>query len=762
MDAVGAKTVVSENIEVHGGGRYLVTRYSDGSKDVKNIGPVTANTGDKPAPAPDVPRPAPEQDQAPTVVSDEVIEYKGRRIRNIKYSDGSSTANDIGPVPVTEVSTNIIIDGINKVKRVTYSDGKVKDSVIGLSDAEINRRNAERVEQQKQQKLEEERKRNEELNASASLADIDAALYEPPPTTSPEPPIASPANQDPAVVTDPPPATEPSTPPAGMDDYLAATGVGSQEPEFQFPDLPPSGGAPGGPPAPSFVTDDKPDKPFPTVPPAGGPPAPEFTTTSVTTSPDTGTGQTEFVPEDPGAAMAASQGTGQPPVQEEPPAVPSTGIDDIPVFEVQGSTKPETKPPATTGIDDIEEFTGQGAPPPERPKGYDSDRSGSPVASAPSQYTILNEYYSNFAEKAKAYPELQLSNVESEKKFLDFYESIGGGDVGNALNLFLADEEKQRVQRVQEEKQQAQKREIDADLKRQQEEGRAAAEGQTEFNIDDIEEFTGRDDDQPKEETGRDAYELATGVGSQDVEKEDEEAEEKYNPLDFMPEIKDRLEATPDDSDEKKAEAGRAEYELKTGVGSQDTDDDEAPFMPAESDTTPSMDKLETPEDKFLDNYNAAFATQLQAYPNLQLNAADVFAEFGEFYNEIDGGDVNTAVSLFLSEKEQERADAEKRAVEKQEREKREADEAKKERQRQQDIDDAERYMADAASRALEEREAEESERERKQQEQAEADTKRFEELKDLVRSKKDPSLVNLAQESPNVRQALSEWFSSN
>ena len=436
MDAVGAKRVVSERIEVRGGGRYLVTTYSDGTRDVKNVGAVTANPGNPPVsntgmpddgasafdPV-DVPRSAPKQVGSPlvfdsgdnkirrvffddgsstqsiigpsdavvqrreqeeaererqrlleeknrrereereretrrkeeerlyfleqdrkreeerqrlasTVVSDEIIENDGRRIRQIKYGDGRVEANDIGPIPVTIVSEDIIIDGINKIRQVRYSDGTIKADVIGLSDAEINRRNEERVEQQRQKQQEEERKRLEELNASAGLAEIDEVLNEPPPTIAPEPPIASPTIPDDGAL----PVTAPSIPDDGATQDLPPV-VTTPEPEPPSP-LDGSVRPAGGPPEPSFVTDDTPDEPFPTVPPAGGPPSPSFTTTSVTAKPDTGTGQTEFVPEDPGAAMAAMQGNGKPPVQEAPPTVPSTGIDDIPVFEGQGSTKP--------------------------------------------------------------------------------------------------------------------------------------------------------------------------------------------------------------------------------------------------------------------------------------------------------------------------------------------------------------------------------------------------------------------------------------
>ena len=68
----------------------------------------------------------------------------------------------------------------------------------------------------------------------------------------------------------------------------------------------------GAPPAPTMAQMQAPNPVSPldgSVRPSGGPPAPSFTTTNVATGPDTGVGQTEFVPQDPGAAMAAMQGT---------------------------------------------------------------------------------------------------------------------------------------------------------------------------------------------------------------------------------------------------------------------------------------------------------------------------------------------------------------------------------------------------------------------------------------------------------------------
>tara|TARA_R100000234_G_scaffold84798_1_gene53931 strand:- start:6600 stop:11486 length:4887 start_codon:yes stop_codon:yes gene_type:complete len=914
LDAVGAKRVVSERIEVRGGGRYLVTTYSDGTDDVKQIGPATANPGTPPVsntgmpddsasafdPV-DVPRSAPKQVGSPlvfdsgdnkirrvffddgsttqsiigpsdavvqrreqeeaeresqrlleeknkrereesereakrkederlyfieqdrkreeerqrlasTVVSDEIIENDGRRIRQVKYGDGRIEADDIGPIPVTIVSEDIIIDGINKIRQVRYSDGTIKADVIGLSDAEINRRNEERVAQQRQKQQEEERKRLD----GALLAEVDEVLNEPPPTTAPAPPIA--ANQDPNIITtDPPPAadtsptTEPSTPPAGMDDYLSATGVGSQEVEFQYPDVKPA----GGPPAPSFVTDDTPDEPFPTVPPAGGPPAPEFIVDSTTDAADTTKSQTDFVPVNVPANQDPNVVT-PPPVIEKEPVIQKPVNQDPNVVTYEPPPKPEEET-VVTGMADYLAATGVGSQEPKSPldgsvkpgggpeqpsfvtddkadgadtgtsvtdfiptnvilndeearaeqdrinnlrdkerideelrlenerlkkeeedrkrqeeekrqaeqdnlyqtyvsaiKANPTDRnvvpwntlepelrqrltdftnspeyfalfpnnataSSTPVNQDPGVVTldtdpepsvevsepvdvekplteqqILDTYYNNFATQLAAYPELELFNVESQGEFLDFYNSIGGGDVTNALNLFFADKDQQRID--------AENRQKGEDAIRE-----AALAG-------DKEEET----DPPP---GLEEYLKFTGVGSQDVPEEDKsvpanqdtsvvtlddqpveeevEEEEKLDPLDFLPEIKEKVEDT-----------------------------------------------------------------------------SEVIVD--------DGDDEATR-----------KAEEERKA-----REAEEAEEAEKERQRQKDIDDANRYMDEAVAKRTQDqlnREAREAEAARAAQA---AEDQKFVELTDALRGK-PTTAVNFNELEPNLRKRLLDWFSS-
>jgi hypothetical protein len=107
-----------------------------------------------------------------------------------------------------------------------------------------------------------------------------------------------------------------------------AQGAGSSQPANMPPPPPPPPPAPpapqptmaqmqgtGAPPAPQPTMAEM-QAPNPVSPldgsvrPSGGPPALSFTTTNVATGPDTGVGQTEFVPQDPGAAMAAMQGGG--------------------------------------------------------------------------------------------------------------------------------------------------------------------------------------------------------------------------------------------------------------------------------------------------------------------------------------------------------------------------------------------------------------------------------------------------------------------
>ena len=914
LDAVGAKRVVSERIEVRGGGRYLVTTYSDGTDDVKQIGPATANPGTPPVsntgmpddsasafdPV-DVPRSAPKQVGSPmvfdsgdnkirrvffddgsttqsiigpsdavvqrreqeeaerekqrlleeknkrereesereakrkederlyfieqdrkreeerqrlasTVVSDEIIENDGRRIRQIKYGDGRIEANDIGPIPVTIVSEDIIIDGINKIRQVRYSDGTIKADVIGLSDAEINRRNEEKVAQQKQQQQEEERKRLD----GALLAEVDEVLNEPPPTTAPAPPIA--ANQDPNIITtDPPPAadtsptTEPSTPPAGMDDYLSATGVGSQEVEFQYPDVKPA----GGPPAPSFVTDDTPDEPFPTVPPAGGPPAPEFIVDSTADAADTTKSQTDFVPANVPANQDPNVVTPPPVIEKEPviqkpvnqdpnvvtyepppkpeeetvtstsPTVPVNQDPSIvtPESPLDGTVKPsggseqpsfvtdDTADGADTGtsvtdfiptnvilndeearaeqdrinnLRDKERIDEELRLENERLKKEEEDRkrqeeekrqaeqdnlyqtyvsaikanptdrnvvpwntlepelrqrltdftnspeyfalfpnnataSSTPVNQDPGVVTldtdpepsvevsesidaekplterqILDTYYNNFATQLAAYPELELFNVESQGEFLDFYNSIGGGDVTNALNLFFADKDQQRID--------AENRQRGEDAIRQ-----AALDGNKEEETD--------------PPPGLEEYLKFTGVGSQDVPEEDKsvpanqdtsvvtlddqpveeevEEEEKLDPLDFLPEIKEKVEDT-----------------------------------------------------------------------------SEVIVD--------DGDDEETR-----------KAEEERKA-----REAEEAEEAEKERQRQKDIDDANRYMDEAVAKRTQDqldREARESEAARAAQA---AEDQKFVELTDALRGK-PTTAVNFNELEPNLRKRLLDWFSS-
>ena len=927
MDAVGAKRVVSERIEVRGGGRYLVTTYSDGTDDVKQIGPATANPGTPPVsntgmpddgasafdPV-DVPRSAPkqvnsivfdsgdnkirrvffddgsttqsiigpsdavvqrreqeeaererqrlleeknrrereererearrkeeerlyflEQDRkreeerqrlASTVVSDEIIENNGRRIRQIKYGDGRIEANDIGPIPVTIVSEDIIIDGINKIRQVRYSDGTIKADVIGLSDAEINRRNAERVAQQRQQQQEEERKRIEELEAGALLAEVDEVLNEPPPTTAPAPPIA--ANQDPNIITtDPPPAadtsptTEPSTPPAGMDDYLSATGVGSQEVEFQYPDVKPA----GGPPAPSFVTDDTPDEPFPTVPPAGGPPAPEFIVDSTTDAADTTKSQTDFVLANAPANQDPNVVTPPPVIEKEPviqkpvnqdpnvvtyepppkpeeetvtstsPAVPANQDPSIVTSKspLDGSVKPSGGPeqpsfvtddkvdgpdtgtsvtdfiPTDVILDDEEaraeqdrinqrrekerideelrlenerlkkeeedrkrqeeekrqaeqdtlyqtyvsaikanptdrnvvpwstlepelrqrltDFTNSpeyfalfpnNATAPSTPVNQDpgvvtldTDPEPSVEVSEPvdaekplTEQQILDTYYNNFATQLAAYPELELFNVESQGEFLDFYNSIGGGDVTNALNLFFADKDQQRID--------AENRQKGEDAIRE-----AALAG-------DKEEET----DPPP---GLEEYLNITGVGSQDVTEEDKpvpanqdpsvvtlddepvevEEEEKPDPLDFLPEIKEKIEAT-----------------------------------------------------------------------------SEVI---------VDDGDDEATRKAEEERKAREAEEAAEAELLRQERE----EEAEKERQRQKDIDDANRYMDEAVAKRTQDqlnREAREAEAATAAQA---AEDQKFVELTDALRGK-PTTAVNFNELEPNLRKRLLDWFSSD
>lgn len=105
-----------------------------------------------------------------------------------------------------------------------------------------------------------------------------------------------------------------------------AQGAGSSQPANMPPPPPPPPPAPpapqptmaqmqgtGAPPAPTMAEMQAPNPVSPldgSVRPSGGPSVPSFTTTNVATGPDTGVGQTEFVPQDPGAAMAAMQGGG--------------------------------------------------------------------------------------------------------------------------------------------------------------------------------------------------------------------------------------------------------------------------------------------------------------------------------------------------------------------------------------------------------------------------------------------------------------------
>ena len=136
------------------------------------------------------------------------------------------------------------------------------------------------------------------------------------------------------------------TAPANQQPSMAdAQGTGASQPANMLPPPPPPPPAPpapqptmaqmqgtGAPPAPTMAQMQAPNPVSPldgSVRPSGGPPAPSFTTTNVATGPDTGVGQTEFVPQDPGAAMAAMQGGGN--VASAPPVSQPT------MAEMQGS-----------------------------------------------------------------------------------------------------------------------------------------------------------------------------------------------------------------------------------------------------------------------------------------------------------------------------------------------------------------------------------------------------------------------------------------
>ena len=903
MDAVGAKRVVSERIEVRGGGRYLVTTYSDGTDDVKQIGPATANPGTPPVsntgmpddgasafdPV-DVPRSAPkqvdsivfdsgdnkirrvffddgsstqsiigpsdavvqrreqeeaererqrlleeknrrereererearrkeeerlyflEQDRkreeerqrlASTVVSDEIIENDGRRIRQIKYGDGRVEANDIGPIPVTIVSEDIIIDGINKIRQVRYSDGTIKADVIGLSDAEINRRNEERVAQQRQKQQEEERKRLEELDASASLAEVDEVLNEPPPTTAPAPPIASPTIPDDGAL----PVTAPSIPDDGATQDLPPV-VATPEPEPPSP-LDGSVRPAGGPPEPSFVTDDTPDEPFPTVPPAGGPPAPSFTTTSVTTSPDTGTGQTEFVPEDAGAAMAALQGTGQPAVEPEVELPGSQGADTFtpstpPVVAAPKVSIPDdgaTPPPPASSIPD----DGELVVPKREPAasntanvlpddGADADVVADSNENKERSYNLYQDYYNNFNTQLAAYPELEIANVASQNEFFDFYDSIGGGNVSNALNLFFAEKDQQRLDAIA------------ADNRRKGEEAirQAALDAEKKAEPTPIIPDDGAIEVPPVTQANTIPDDGADNVVTPPEPRIPDDGADTVVKVPDPPTL--QVNTIPDDgalADEVVTPPVTTEIPKDSGLAEVDQILNE--FVPApvmiddgETEVASEPDPV-VPRDPIIDD--GANDDIIEEAPTVvvggpgdveEVEQTEVDTPFlprldppvtggpGDIVEEppkdsmIDDGDdeaTRKAEEERKAREAEEAAEAERQRKEKarideelrqeQERLKRE-EEAEKERQRQKDIDDANRYMDEAvAKRTQDQLDREAREAEAASAAQA-AEDQKFVELTDALRGK-PTTAVNFNELDPNLRKRLLDWFSSD
>ena len=144
------------------------------------------------------------------------------------------------------------------------------------------------------------------VNQQPSMADAQGTAASQPANMRPPPPPPPPA----------PPAPQPTmaqmqgtgAPPAPQPTMAEMQGGGNVARQPTMAEMQGT----GAPPAPTMAQMQAPNPVSPldgSVRPSGGPPAPSFTTTNVATGPDTGVGQTEFVPQDPGAAMAAMQGT---------------------------------------------------------------------------------------------------------------------------------------------------------------------------------------------------------------------------------------------------------------------------------------------------------------------------------------------------------------------------------------------------------------------------------------------------------------------
>ena len=550
--------------------------------------------------------------------------------------------------------------------------------------------------------------------------------------------------------------------------------------------------------------------------------------------------------------MAALQGTGQPAVEQEVELPGSQGADTFtpstpPVVAAPKVSIPDdgaTPPPPVPSIPD----DGELAVPKREPAasntanvlpddGADANVVADNNENKERSYNLYQDYYNNFNTQLAAYPELEIANVASQNEFFDFYDSIGGGNVSSALNLFFAEKDQQRLDAIA------------ADNRRKGEEAirQAALDAEKKVEPTPIIPDDGAIEVPPVVPANTIPDDGADNVvtppepripddGADTVVKVPDPPTPQVNTIPDDGALADEV-VTPPVTTEIPKDSGLAEVDqilnefVPTPVMIDDgatevvsapdpivprtpiiddgaTDDiiEEAPTVvvggPGDVEEveqteidTPFLPPLAPPvtggpgdiveEPPTTETTNVSTGSGLddtETPTGVDTDAPGAFQEETEGktasgspppspdtaeeppkVSMIDDGDDEATRK---ADEERKAKEAEEAAEAERLRQEREEEEA--ERVRQENIAKSTQYITDAIDRGNAALDAEKDRQNREQEveeerraQQAETERKRFEELKDLVLSQKDPSLVNLAQESPNVRQALSEFFTS-